>query len=136
MGPVKDFLRDVWKIAAVVAAGAFLLSLAIGLFAGNPFGVAFFRALLFALLFAGLGAGVRTVVKGYLPELIASNPQTTGVTGSAAGGSRGTAVDIVLPEDEALRRQAYQGSPRSSRASSSPLTDDDGEPEEIGRAHV
>ncbi len=39
MGPVKDFVRDVWKIAAACACGAFFLSLVIGLFAGNPFGV-------------------------------------------------------------------------------------------------
>jgi hypothetical protein len=149
MGPVKDFVRDSWKIAAVAATGAFLLSLVVGLFAGNPFGVSFFRALLFALLFAGLGAGVRTVVKGYLPELVAANPQTAGATSAAAGGRagaasdhrgaeaspsadapgglRGAAVDIVLPEDETLRRQAYRGSPRSTRATSSQSTDDDGE---------
>lgn len=143
---MKDFVRDVWKIAAVSATGAFLLSLVIGLIAGNPFGVAFFRALLFSLLFAGLGAGLRTVVKGYLPELVAPNPQTAEATGTAAegrragapadhraaeGGFRGSAVDIMLPEDDGLRRQAYQGSPRPSRASDSEPVEGEGEPEEV-----
>jgi hypothetical protein len=129
MGPMKDFVRDVWKIAASCAAGAFLLSLVIGLIAGNPFGIAFFRAFLFALLFSGMGAGLRVVVKGYLPELMASNSVPEGAAadnrragapadhGAAEAGYRGAAVDIVLPEDDALRRQAYSGSSQPSQAS-------------------
>ena len=132
MGPVKDFVRDVWKIAAACAAGAFLLSLVIGLIAGNPFGVALFRALLSSVLFAGLGAGLRVVVKGYLPELLASNEEKAGKTGAdESADHRGAAVDIVLPEDDGLRRQAYSGSPRSARASSSESVEADGEPDEV-----
>ncbi|MGA2640696.1 MAG: hypothetical protein ABSG21_07310 [Spirochaetia bacterium] len=145
---MKDFVRDVWKIGAVCATGAFLLSLVIGLIAGSPFGIVFFRALLFGLVFAGLGAGLRVVVKSYLPELIASNAQTAGKPGASqsagyrganqSAGYRGTgesdhrgaAVDIVLPEDEGLRRQAYSGSsPRAPQAGASDL-EPDGEVEE------
>ncbi len=134
MGPVRDFVRDVWKIGAVCAAGAFLVSLVIGLIAGNPFGAVFFRALLFAVIFAGLGAGLRVVVKRYLPELVATNESTSGAAASghaadsasryaadsasryaADSDMRGAAVDIVLPEDEGLRRHAYAGLSRADR---------------------
>jgi len=134
MGPVRDFVRDVWKIGAACAAGAFLVSLVIGLIAGNPFGAVFLRALLFAVIFAGLGAGLRVVVKRYLPELVASNESTSGAaaSGHAADSAsryaadsasryaadsdlRGAAVDIVLPEDEGLRRHAYAGLSRADR---------------------
>ncbi|HET6452114.1 MAG TPA: hypothetical protein VFI08_12425, partial [Spirochaetia bacterium] len=70
---MRDFFKDVWKIAAGTAAGAFLLSLLIGLAAANPFGIAFSRAFLLALVFGALGAGVRAIIKAYLPEL-ASGP--------------------------------------------------------------
>ena len=132
MSPVKDFVRDVWKVAAACASGAFFLSLVIGLFAGNPFGVVFFRALLLAVLFAGLGAGLRFVVKAYLPGLVASAPSPAGSDegrsrAGMAGQSgpdtsaehRGAAVDIVLQDDDGLRQQAYGGSRRAARSSSS-----------------
>jgi hypothetical protein len=119
---VKDFVRDVWKIAAACSFGAFLLSLVIGLIAGNPFGVVIFRALLLAVLFAALGTGLRFVVKAYLPELITSTSSPVGMDEgrsrpgragqSGADGSadrRGSAVDIVLPDDDGLRRQTYGG---------------------------
>jgi hypothetical protein len=122
-GPVKDFVRDVWKVSAACSFGAFLLSLVIGLIAGNPFGVVIFRALLLALLFAALGAGLRFVVKAYLPELITSTSSPAGMDegmsragragkSGAEGGAdrRGAAVDIVLPDDDGLRRQTYGGS--------------------------
>ena len=111
MGPVKDFVRDVWKIAAACASGAFLLSLVIGLIAGNPFGIAFFRALLFGILFAGLGVGLRFVVRAYLPELAAAGAPAGSADASTeprAAGQRGTAVDIVLPEDDSLRQAGLQ----------------------------
>ncbi len=123
MGPVKDFVRDVWKISAACAAGAFLLSLVIGLIAANPFGIVFFRALLFAAVFAGLGAAVRGVVMSYLPELVASNAGTP----AAEPEHRGAAVDIVLPEEEGLRRRAYGGTESDARAPAG--NDEETEPE-------
>ena len=116
---MKDFVRDVWKIAAACSFGAFLLSLVIGLIAGNPFGVVIVRALLLAVLFAALGAGLRFVVKAYLPELITSTSSPAGMdegrsragrAGQSGADSRGSAVDIVLPDDDGLRRQTYSGS--------------------------
>jgi len=105
MGPVKDFVRDAWRIAAACAAGAFVLSLLIGLIAANPFGIALSRAFLFALLFAALGVGLRAVVKAYLPEVMSAARPPQGAEAPASAGT----VDIVLPEDEGLQREAFQG---------------------------
>jgi len=104
MGPVRDFVRDAWRIAAAFAAGAFVLSLVIGLIASNPFGVAVSRAFLLALLFAGLGAALRGVVKAFLPEILGT---ANAAAGPAADGKAG-GVDIVLPEDETLQSQAIE----------------------------
>jgi len=105
MSPVKDFFRDVWRIAAACAAGAFVFSLLVGLIAANPFGIAFSRAFLLALLFAGLGVGLRAVVKAYLPEVMgAARPAADSEAPAEAG-----TVDIVLPEDETLQREVFQG---------------------------
>jgi hypothetical protein len=110
LSPVKDFVRDAWKIAAACAVGAFVLSLVVGLIAGNPFGIAFGRAFLLALLFAGIGGGLRAVIKTYLPEMLGSAPAQ-----SAPEAARGGSVDIVLPEDETLQRQAFQHPPGAGR---------------------
>jgi len=104
MGPVRDFVKDAWRMAAACAAGAFVLSLLIGLIAANPFGIAFSRAFLFALLFGGLGAGLRAVLKSYFLQAAGAAPPAGGPGAAARPGS----VDIVLPEDEALQRQAFQ----------------------------
>jgi len=86
---VKDFMREYGKLAGVTAAGAFLISLVIGLASGNLFGVALARALLFALLFAGLAAGARYVVTKYLSEPVGATPP-----------DRGQKIDITLPEED------------------------------------
>ncbi len=104
MSPVKDFVRDAWRIAAACAAGAFVLSLLIGLIAANPFGIAVSRAFLFALLFAALGAGLRAVIKAYLPEAMGTPAPPPDAAATTAG-----SVDIVLPEDEELQREAFRG---------------------------
>jgi hypothetical protein len=111
---VKDFVRKYGKIAAFFAAGAFLLSLLIGLVSRNPFGIALLRALLLALAFAGLGAGLRFVVTTYLPEI-------AGADGSAMEGGkpetkdgRGGRVDIVLPEERPPSRQRGRSGEGSS----------------------
>ena len=113
MGPVKDFVRDAWRIAAACAAGAFVLSLLIGLIAANPFGIALSRAFLFALLFAALGVGLRAVVKAYLPEVMSAARPPQGAEAPASAGT----VDIVLPEDEGLQREAFQGGAGSGSGS-------------------
>ena len=91
------------KMAGFAAAGAFFVSLLVGLVSRNPFGVVVARALLFAVLFAGLAAGVRYIISKYLPELVSD-------TAPSAEGSRGQNVDITLPEENpvvAPRASAY-----------------------------
>jgi hypothetical protein len=112
MSPVKDFVRNAWRIAAACAAGAFVFSLLIGLIAANPFGIALSRAFLFALLFAALGVGLRAVIKAYLPEVMGTSPPPADAGAPVAG-----SVDIVLPEDEGLQREAFQGSAGPEAAS-------------------
>ena len=87
---VKDFIREYGKLAGLTAAGAFLVSLVVGLASSNPFGVALARALLFALLFAGLAAGARYIVTKYLPELVSTTPPES---------ASGQKIDITLPEE-------------------------------------
>ncbi len=89
-----DLAREYGRIAALAAAGAFVLSFCIGLLSRNPFVTALLRALLLALVFAGLGAGLKAVIKRWLPELEASNSRAAGPDGAE---SVGQAVDIVLP---------------------------------------
>jgi hypothetical protein len=96
---VKDFVREYWKTAAAGAAGAFLISLLVGLVTRNPFGVVILRALLLAVLFAGLGAGLRYLVRTYLPELAEPDVAPRAGAGSTKGDGRGGRVDIVLPEE-------------------------------------
>ncbi len=117
---MRDFVKDAWKTATGCAIGAFLLSLVVGLIAGNPFGNSFSRALLLAMLFAALGAGLRAVLKAYLPELASGGASAAAPSAGAPSASAGSAaaagspvrpgaVDIVVDDDESLRRQAYQG---------------------------
>ena len=101
---MKDFVKEYWKIAAAFAAGAFLLSLLIGLVTRNPFGVVILRAFLLAAIFAGLGVGLRLVVRTYLPEISTPRGTSTGGTG-AVDETRGSRVDIVLPEERPARRR-------------------------------
>ena len=121
--PVMDFVRDNWKIASACALGALLLSLLIGLIAGNPFGAAILRAFLLCLLFAGLGVGARLVARTYLPELVTapegSQPETEAV--------RGRNVDIVLPEENGISRQTPRADTESGGADGvdEPLGDTD-----------
>ncbi len=89
---MKDVARGYGKTAGFAAAGALLLSLAVGIVSGHAFPVAFARAILFAVLFAALGAAARFIVTRYLPEAAA------GKTASGEG-PRGQAVDITLPEE-------------------------------------
>ncbi len=123
---MRDFVKESWKIAAAFAAGAFLLSLLIGLITRNPFGTVFLRAFLFALLFAGLGAGLRYLVKTYLPELAGG----AGAPAAPPDDKRGSRVDIVL-DDEAVPGQP---SPRSAGASSAAedVEPMDEEPADVG----
>jgi len=97
---VKDFVREYWKTAAAGAAGAFLLSLLVGLVTRNPFGIVFLRALLLGVLFSGMVVIIRYLIRTHLPELGAQ-----GISDGMGGGDtkedrRGSRVDIVLPEED------------------------------------
>lgn len=102
---MKELIRESWKTAVAFAAGAFLLSLLIGLIARNPFGVIFLRALLFGVIFAALGVGLRLAVRTWLPELAGQAGAAPGEPGTGpdqkAGASLGGKVDIVVGEGAA-----------------------------------
>jgi hypothetical protein len=121
---VKDFMREYGKLAAVTAAGAFLISLVVGLASGNPFGVALGRALLFALLFAGLAAGARYIVTKYLPELAGTTPPES---------ASGQKIDITLPEEGPVPlRRAGAYAPASGQPVHAVQSEPDLATEEVG----
>jgi hypothetical protein len=132
---VRDFIRKYGKIAAIFAAGAFLLSLVIGLVSRNPFGIALFRALLLALAFAGLGAGIRFVVTTYLPEMAGTGDSSSAGGKTETTDGRGGMVDIVLPEERPPSRQrgrsgsSLEDSPLGSFSQGSDSMDDDAMPQ-------
>ena len=85
-----------WRVSAVAAGAAFVLSLLIGIIAGVAFGALLFRAILWAVLFGGGAAGVIAVLDRFLPELRQSLSQPkTQETDAPESGS----VDIVVDED-------------------------------------
>ena len=107
---MKDIVREYGKMAGFAAAGAFCLSLLVGLVSRNPFGAAVARAFLLAILFACLGAAARYVIAKYLLELVDGAPKE---------GTSGQTIDITLPEESpaaAVRAGAYA---RASGASGS-----------------
>ncbi len=98
---MKDIVREYGKMAGFAAAGAFCLSLLVGLVSRNPFGAALARAFLLAILFACLGAAARYIIAKYLPELVGGAPRE---------GTSGQTIDITLPEESpaaAVRAGAY-----------------------------
>ena len=81
------------RCAGFPAAGAFLLSLLLGLVSRNPFGVALTRAILFMILFAGLGGFAKYIIRKYLPEMNAAGL-------ARAEATSGRNIDITLPEEK------------------------------------
>ncbi len=108
---MKDFLREYGRLAAIVAAAAFVLSFFVGLFSGNPFGTALLRAFLLAVVFAGIGVGLAFVVKKFLPELL--EPSARSAVPPRKAEAERHSVDIVLPEESPV------------------MAEDSGEPEEL-----
>ncbi len=105
---MKDFMREYGKMAGFTAAGAFLLSLLVGLLSRNPFSAALARAFLLAIVFAGLAAAARFIIVKYLPELVNAAPPR-------AEGRPGQNIDITLPEEKPpapARAGAYSRAPR------------------------
>jgi hypothetical protein len=98
---VKDVLREYGRTVAIFAAAGLVLSLLVGLLAGNPFGVMIVRAILFAILFGGMGAGMQYMVRRFLPELAGRDAAETAGLGGGGAEARpeGSTIDIVLPEE-------------------------------------
>ncbi len=86
-----------WKIPAVSAGGAFLLSLLVGLIGRVGFGTAILRGLMWALLFGGFAFGVDYLLRRFLPELFDA------VEGETEDMIR--TVDITLDEEKPLHEE-------------------------------
>jgi hypothetical protein len=96
---VKDALREYGRTVAIFAAAGLVLSLLVGLLAGNPFGVMVLRAVLFAVLFGGIGAGMQYVVRRFLPEIAGGKHDEQQGADGAESKPEGSTIDIVLPEE-------------------------------------
>lgn len=86
-----------WKVSAVFAGAAFILSILSGAIAGVGFGLLLLRAIIGAVAFAVVGAGVSLVVARYLPEL---KKLPDGEGRSDVHQADGRNVNIVIPEEE------------------------------------
>lgn len=89
-----------WKIPAVAAGGAFLLSLLVGIVGGVTFGTILLRAFIWALTFGALAFGADMLLRRYIPEFY------SGETATQEGEER--TVDITLDEENPVdaRRSA------------------------------
>jgi hypothetical protein len=99
---VKEALREYGRTVAIFAAAGLVLSLLVGVLAGNPFTTILLRALLFAVVFGGVGAGLQYVVRRFLPELAGAPAAPTDpadASADAEGKGEGSTIDIVLPEE-------------------------------------
>jgi hypothetical protein len=102
---VKDALREYGRTVAIFAAAGLVLSLLVGVLAGNPFGIILLRALVFAVLFGGVGVGMQFVVRRFLPGLNDAGPSTDAPSNGsvqpvdAEAKAEGSTIDIVLPEE-------------------------------------
>ncbi len=116
---MKDFIRENGRTIAIIAAAAMILSLIIGLFTRNSFGVALLRAIFLALLFAFFAAAILFTLKKYLPELAGKESPARAEESDAATGH---AVDIVLPEEPMVGTEKEEGGvvPESQGAKEGP----------------
>lgn len=86
-----------WRVSAVAAGVAFVLSLIVGVIAGVAFGAILLRAFIWALLFGVGAAGLVYVVDRFIPELRQSLKQSA--KDQAEQPVAGESVDIVVDED-------------------------------------
>ena len=88
-----------WRISAIAAGSAFLLSVVIGVIGNVSFGVLILRAVTAAGVF-GVGAiGVTIVIDRYLPELRRASA-------ASAGSATGNTVDIVVEGEDGFETVA------------------------------
>lgn len=111
-----------WKIPAVSAGGAFLLSLLVGLIGRVGFGTAILRGLMWALLFGGFAFGVDYLLRRFLPELFDA------VEGETEDSER--TVDITLDEENPLHEEGADTAEDIPAAAKS--ADEPGEADEEG----
>ena len=105
---MKDALREYGRTVAIFASAGLVLSLLVGLLAGNPFGVMLLRGMLFAIAFGGVGAGMQYVVRRFLPELAGGgSAQNEGADDAVK--PAGSTIDIVLPEELPSAEGAPEG---------------------------
>jgi hypothetical protein len=90
-----------WKISAVFASAALIVSIASGLLGGVGFGLVIVRALVGAILFALIGGGISLAISKFLPELLESNkaPSTDDEAAEDEYLSSGSEINIVLPDE-------------------------------------
>lgn len=94
-----------WKIPAIAAGGAFLLSLLIGVAGRVVFGSAILRAFIWAIVFAALAFGVDLLLRKYLPELLTGESEETA--------SHHPSVDITLDDENPVMPGSTQESEES-----------------------
>lgn len=85
-----------WRVSAITAGSAFLLSVVVGVFGNVSLGVLILRAVVVACVFGAGGIGAMVLIDRYLPELrlAASGPATA---------ETGNTVNIVVEGDEELQ---------------------------------
>jgi hypothetical protein len=143
-----------WRLVAIAAGGAFVLSVLTALIAGVGVGALIFRALIGAVAFGALAAGIQVVVDRFLPELAESSTADAGrsradetpVEGAADGADwtppPGGNVDIVVEEEadelgpDSLEREESESSDETGSGEGSASTRERIQPEDADAADV
>jgi len=88
-----------WRVSAITAGSASLLSILVGVIGDVSFGVLILRAIIAAIVFGAGATGVTIIIDRYLPELRRASP-------ASAASANGNRVDIVVEGDEELETVA------------------------------
>ena len=88
-----------WRVSAITAGAAFLLSVLVGVIGDVSFGVLILRAIIAAIVFGAGATGLTIVIDRYLPELRRTSP-------ASAASVNGNTVDIVVEGDDELETVA------------------------------
>ena len=81
-----------WRVSAITAGGAFLLSMLVGIIGGVGFGAILLRALLLGVVFGAASIGMKYAIARFLPELLETS-------GGDSGAGQARSVDIVVDDD-------------------------------------
>ena len=63
-----------WRVSAITAGSAFLLSILVGVIGDVSFGVLILRAIIAAIVFGAGATGATIIIDRYLPELRRASP--------------------------------------------------------------